>query len=93
MLRSSIVLLAALAPLAALASCADTEPTASCKAFVACVRALDARDGQTTDARRFEAGGACWDGPAGADACDHACAAGLVELRATAPDLACEVAP
>lgn len=82
-----------LAALAALGGCLGAEQTEACRAFVACTRALDARDGQTTDAARFEADGACWSGPVIAELCDQACTRGVEWLREVEPDLVCEVTP
>lgn len=76
-----------------LGGCLGAEQTEACRAYVACVRALDARDGVVTDADRFEADGACWGGPTIAELCDHACVRGLDTLRAEVPALGCEAVP
>jgi len=86
-------ILALVAAVAALPACLGAEQTAACQQFVACVRELDGRDRQTTDAIRFEPDGDCWGGPTIAELCDHACTRGLEPLRATAPPLACLVTP
>jgi hypothetical protein len=59
----------------------------SCEAYVACVQARDAEIGITTDATRFEPGGACWGNPEIADLCDRACANGLDWLRGAVASL------
>jgi hypothetical protein len=86
-------LLIIVAAAAASAGCLGAEQTQACKEFVACVRELDARDGETTDAVRFEADGACWSGPTIAELCDRACVRGIEVLRADDPTLTCEVLP
>jgi hypothetical protein len=65
-----------------LLACATAVPqTDACASYVACVQATDAARATTTDVLRFDAGGDCWGGPAGAELCDRACIRGL-ELHA-----------
>ena len=60
-----------------LGACARVDQSESCRRYVACVRAADARDGVTTDAVRFEPEGACWDNETIAELCDRACVRAL----------------
>jgi hypothetical protein len=77
----------------ALAGCTSPEQSPSCKAFVACVRALDTQAGTLTDTARFEPDGDCWGNPDGAALCTTACARGTTKLKEQHPALACEVTP
>jgi len=85
--------IAALGAAAALAGCGRVNQSASCREFVACVRAQDAVDGVTTDATRFEPDGDCWGGPDIAELCDRSCVHGTAQLRADHSTLACAVTP
>ena len=78
------------AMIAASAACGRAPQSEACRTYVACVRALDVRDGLTTDAVRFEPDGDCWGGEKIADVCDRACTRGLALVREAAPGLACE---
>lgn len=75
---------------ACVGACGGETQSAECRQFVACVRALDAQEGRRTNALRFEPGGGCWGGAAGAKLCTDSCVRGLAYLRraATAP-MAC----
>lgn len=53
-----------------------------CRAWVACIRALDADAGQTTDLERFVEGGFCWNNPTLAEGCTTACQRALVRQQA-----------
>ena len=97
MLRTTEI---ALIGLLTVAGCTSAEQSPSCKAFVACVRALDlqtqtqtGQTGTTTDTARFEADGDCWANPDGARLCTTACERGTARLQAQHPELACEVTP
>ena len=68
-------------------ACAQPEQSAECARYLACVRAIDAQEAVTTDAKRFEADGACWGGPEGAALCTRACAGGLSYLQKAYSDL------
>ena len=71
---------------ALLVGCAESNQTPTCAQYVACVRALDAQEDVTTNAKRFEPGGACWGSPEGAELCDRACKGGLAYQQSIAPD-------
>jgi hypothetical protein len=60
---------------AALGGCGPTE---TCRAWVACQRAVDA----SVDVAAWEDGGSCWVAPRAAAACDAQCDAALAGLRA-----------
>lgn len=68
-------------------SCTEVVQTPACAQFVACVQATDASRGTTTDVLRFAADGDCWETPAGADLCDHACINGLIFQQQRFPDV------
>lgn len=58
--------------------CGAPQPQSeACRRFVACVRALDAQRGRSTNVDRFLPGGACWGGVAGARLCTEGCERGL----------------
>lgn len=75
---------------ACLEACGGEPQSTECRQFVACVRALDAQDGRTTNTLRFEPAGPCWGGAAGAKLCTDSCVRGLAYIRraATTP-MAC----
>ena len=75
-----------------LVGCAQVEQSASCAAYVSCVRAQDAAKGIETDLVRFEPGGDCWGNPDGAGLCDRACTNGMLWLQETFSDLPQECA-
>lgn len=75
--RAALIALAA----ALLAGCGGEPQSPACRQFVACVRALDARDGRQTNTVRFEPQGGCWGGAAGAKLCTDACARGMTWVR------------
>lgn len=53
-----------------------------CAAWVACTRAVDARDGlPRANLERFEAGGFCWNNSELAEGCTTACTRGLERVR------------
>lgn len=54
---------------------------AACEAYVACIRALDADAGVTTNLDRFVPGGFCWNNPTLAEGCTTACVRALERLR------------
>jgi len=56
-----------------------------CQAWVACIRALDADAGQTTDLERFVEGGVCWNNPTLAEGCTTACQRALSRTKECAP--------
>ena len=53
-----------------------------CQAYVACIRALDADAGETTDLDRFLEGGFCWNNPTLGEGCTTACARALARMQA-----------
>lgn len=55
--------------------------TPACQAYVACIRALDADAGETTDLERYVEGGTCWKNPLFADGCTTACARALTRMQ------------
>lgn len=73
--------------------CGRLPQSTQCQAFIACVKALDALDGQPTNVDRFEASGVCWRNEATADGCTTGCQSGLDRLRARTPRLPAECAP
>lgn len=56
-------------------------PSDSCNNYVQCIKARDNLLNTSTNLKRFENDGACWDGQAGSDLCDRACKGGLEYLR------------
>lgn len=66
----------------------------ACTAWVACIRALEGREGQpAADLLRFEAGGFCWNNPTLAEGCAAACARAQGRLHAREPSLPPECTP
>lgn len=65
----------------------------ACQAWVGCIRALDAREGETTDLERFVEGGFCWNNPTLAEGCTTACERALERLREREPGLPSECLP
>ena len=73
--------------LCVLISCGgEIPPTVECLAYVECLQARDESLGRSTDAVRFEAGGACWDSHESAEFCTPACGRGLDWLREVEAD-------
>lgn len=52
-----------------------------CQTYVACIRALDADAGLTTNLDRFLEGGVCWNNPLLAQGCTTACSRALARLQ------------
>jgi hypothetical protein len=75
------------------AGCGRLPQSTQCQAFVTCVKALDAADGQPTNVDRFLDTGVCWRNEATADGCTTGCQSGLDRLRARSPALPAECAP
>jgi hypothetical protein len=68
-------------------ACAQPEQSSECAQYIECIRAIDEREGVTTDAKRFDPSGACWGGPEGADLCTRACLGGIAYLQKAYTDL------
>ena len=67
-------------------ACANPKQSAECAQYVSCVRAFDAKEDVTTNAKRFEPDGACWGGVEGAALCTRACAGGLEYINTAYTD-------
>lgn len=52
-----------------------------CQTYVACIRALDADAGETTDLERYLEGGFCWNNPTLAGGCITACSRALTRMQ------------
>lgn len=75
------------------AGCDAPTQAESCQRYVACIRALDERDGKETNVDRFDPGGACWNGEEQAHVCDQSCERGLEWLSDRYDDLPAECVP
>ncbi len=64
----------------------------SCATYVACMRALDADAGTTTNLDRFLPGGACWVNSVTGDGCATGCQRGVAWLQARQAPLPAECA-
>lgn len=77
-----------------LAACGSQQPqAASCHRYVACIEALDAARGGTTDLARFADSGDCWGSAGGAELCAGACERGLERMRSRVAGLPRECLP
>ncbi len=91
-LRLATLLLAASATASA-AGCDEAEQADTCERYVACVRAIDEREGRFTNLDRFDPGGACWGRDEQAHVCEQSCEAGLAWLAERIPDPPVECSP
>ncbi|MBL8921340.1 MAG: hypothetical protein JNJ54_20945 [Myxococcaceae bacterium] len=69
------------------------EQAPECRSFAACIRALDAVSGQTTNLTRFDERGFCWNNDTLGQACRTACTRALTRLRERTPSLPAECMP
>lgn len=67
--------------------------TVGCADYVACIKALDAPTGATTNLDRFLPGGACWVNGETGEGCATGCERALSRLRDRVPQLPAECAP
>jgi hypothetical protein len=76
------------------AACGSQQPQAeACHRYVACIGALDAARGGTTDLARFADSGDCWGSAGGAELCAGACERGLERMRTRVTGLPMECLP
>ncbi len=73
-----------------LGACGRAEQGPECKAFIACVAALDVLRSTQTNVDRFLPDGACWGGPKGAAVCESSCRRGVLLLHEQEPQLTCD---
>lgn len=69
------------------------EQSPGCATYVACLRALDADAGTTTNLDRFVPGGACWVNGVTGEGCATGCERALTRLKERTPALPAECAP
>ena len=70
--------------------CGSVEQSGACATYVQCLSERDQALGVSTNALRFEAGGACWGSHEGAELCTTACERGLefiAAAEASAPEV------